>query len=392
MPSLTGKIKVLFAVTNCICFDQRVLKMASVLKDMDMDVTIAGRRKGECCERSDIPFRTIRFKMIFRRGFLFYKFFNIRLLFCLLFRKFDLLVSNDLDTLPACYLAAILKRRPVVYDSHEYFTGLPELSNRRLVRYVWKTFERTIFPRLKYVITVSDSIAGLYEKEYGIRPVVIRNLAPSSEKLKPVERNELNISEDEFVMIIQGTGINIDKGCEEAVEAVAGTEKLALIIAGSGDVLNYVKEMTGRLNIMNRVKILPPMQWNELIRYTKTADAGLVLEKDTNLNYRFSLPNKLFDYISAGIPVIAADLPEISAVVTKYNCGIIIPGVTPGEISEAVELLRKNKSLSEELKKNAVKASLELNWERESWKVRDFYRNLINNDILNSFKSTSYGH
>jgi len=310
----------------------------------------------------------------------------------LLFRKFDLLVSNDLDTLPACYLAAILKRRPVVYDSHEYFTGLPELSNRRLVRYVWKTFERTIFPRLKYVITVSDSIAGLYEKEYGIRPVVIRNLAPSSEKLKPVERNELNISEDEFVMIIQGTGINIDKGCEEAVEAVAGTEKLALIIAGGGDVLNYVKEMTGRLNIMNRVKILPPMQWNELIRYTKTADAGLVLEKDTNLNYRFSLPNKLFDYISAGIPVIAADLPEISAVVTKYNCGIIIPGVTPGEISEAVELLRKNKSLSEELKKNAVKASLELNWERESWKVRDFYRNLINNDILNSFKSTSYGH
>ncbi|NMC41361.1 MAG: glycosyltransferase family 4 protein, partial [Bacteroidales bacterium] len=142
-----------------------------------------------------------------------------------------------------------------------------------------------------------------------------------------------------------------------------------------------VKEMAARLDIMSRVKILTPMKWSELIRYTKTADAGLVLEKNTNVNYRFSLPNKLFDYISAGIPVIASDLPEISAVVTKYNCGIIIPGVTPCEISEAVEILRKNKSLSEELKKNAIKASQELNWERESGKVRDFYGDVINNEI-----------
>jgi len=365
--------------------------MAGVLEDMGMDITIAGRRKGECCKKYPVPFRTVRFRMLFNKGFLFYKFFNVRLLFYILFRRFDLLVANDLDTLPASYLGSVLKGIPLVYDSHEYFTGVPELNNRRFVRSVWKAFEKIIFPRLKYIITVSDSIADIYDREYGKRPVVIRNLSPSSGHIAPFDRAELKIPEDDFVMIIQGTGINIDKGCEEAVEAVARAGNISLIIAGSGDILGYVKDTIAIHKAEDKIIIVPPQPWPVLMKYTRMADAGLVLEKNTNLNYRFSLPNKLFDYISAGIPVIASDLPEISALVTKYNCGIIIPVVTPGEITEAVEILRQNRSLRQELKHNSITASRELNWENETQKVREFYKGVINNEPKLKSKAIVYG-
>lgn len=387
----SGKIRVLFSVTNCICFDQRVQKMAGVLEEMGMDITIAGRWKGECCKKYPVPFRTVRFRMLFNRGFLFYKFFNIRLLFYILFHRFDLMVANDLDTLPASYLGSVLKRIPLVYDSHEYFTGLPELKNRNFVRSVWKAFEKAIFPHLRYIITVSEPIADLYENEYSKRPVVIRNFAPLSEKIEKYNRTELNIPGKDFVLIIQGTGINIDKGCEEAVEAVAGTDNVTLIIAGGGDILPDVRKLVQEYKIEKKVIFLPPKPWKELMQYTKMADAGLVLEKNTNLNYRYSLPNKLFDYISAGIPVISSDLPETSAIITKYNCGIIIPNVTPREIHEAIGFLGQNRILYKELKNNSLVASDELNWENESVKVREFYSLIINNEPLLKTKATING-
>ncbi len=142
--------------------------MAGTVNGLDCYITIAGRRKGDCCDKTIVPFRIKRFRMIFKKGFLFYKWFNIRLFIYLLFSKSDLLVANDLDTLLPNYLVSRLKKIPLVYDSHEYFTGVPELRDRPLVRRVWKIIEKYILPKLTYVITVSDSIADLYTDEYNV--------------------------------------------------------------------------------------------------------------------------------------------------------------------------------------------------------------------------------
>ena len=121
------------------------------------------------------------------------------------------------------------------------------------------------------------------------------------------------------------------------------------------------------------------MPWSDLMKYTKTADAGLCIEKDTNLNYRFSLPNKLFEYISAGIAVIHSGLPEVRKMVEEYDCGVMIPAVTPEEICKAIIKLRDDRLLLNKLKQNAVIASETLNWETESKKIVDFYKpNLVN--------------
>ena len=378
MLSPAHKIRVAFSVTNCICHDQRVLKIAETVRSLGCEITIIGRKSGDCCNSDNIPFKTKRFKMLFRRGFLFYKFFNIRLFLHLLFHKYDILVSNDLDTLLPNYIVSKLKHLPLVYDSHEYFTGVPEIQNRPFVKWVWKNIEKMIFPHLRYVMTVSDSIAMQYEIEYGVRSVTVRNCSRKAGHIIPYSRKELGIDLNHILLILQGTGINIDRGGEELIEAVNQTEKVSLLIVGSGDLIEDLKRRVTELELNGRVKFFPKMPWEDLMRYTKSADAGLSLDKNTNLNYRFSLPNKLFDYISAGIPVIASDLSEVKKIVMETSCGIIIKSVTPEQISNALSELKDNPIRLAELKKNAAVASETLNWETESKNVIEFYTKVIN--------------
>jgi len=371
--------KVAFSVTNCICFDQRVLKMAETVAALNCDITIIGRHKGECCKSDLVPFRKHRFKMVFKRGFLFYKFFNIRLFFYLLLNRFDILVANDLDTLLPNFLISKIKRLQLIYDSHEYFTGVPEIQNRPFVKWVWKTIEKTIFPRLANVITVSDSIASQYEVEYGFRPVTVRNCSNKIIDIVPYSRHELGIDPEHMLLILQGTGINIDRGGEELIEAVSTNENVSLLIVGSGDIFGILQKRVIELKLEKRVKLIGRVPWIELMRYTKSADLGVTLDKNNNPNYNFSLPNKLFDYIIAGIPVLASDLPEVRQIITKYKCGVILKEVTPGEIRSAIIRLGNDKVLLTELRKNAALASLDLNWETESEKVKELYCCILGN-------------
>ena len=369
--------KVAFSVTNCICQDQRVLKIAGTVKSLNCDITIIGRRSGDCCESDSVPFKTRRFRMIFRKGFLFYKFFNIRLLIHLLFNRYDLVVANDLDTLLPNYIISKLKYLPLVYDSHEYFMGVPEIQNRPFVKWVWKTIEKHIFPHLKNVMTVSDSISKQYESDYGVKPLVVRNCSRNTGHIIPFSREEMGVNKDHFLLILQGTGINVERGGEELIEAISKVENVSLLVVGEGDVLPILKGKVTEFNLAERVKFFPKVRWEELIRYTKAADAGLSLDKNTNINYRFSLPNKLFDYIAAGIPIIAGNLPEVSKIVNENNCGIIVPEVSPIEIVRAIEKLKENPAFLSELKKNAVIASESINWEIESIKIKSFYSSIL---------------
>jgi glycosyltransferase involved in cell wall biosynthesis len=117
------------------------------------------------------------------------------------------------------------------------------------------------------------------------------------------------------------------------------------------------------------------------MKFSKAADVGLCLEKDTNINYHYSLPNKLFDYIAAGIPVIASALPETGKIIRDNGCGIIISSVTPEKISYAISELKNNHVKLAELKRNALLASTKLRWEIESRKVIDLYTGILKNNV-----------
>lgn len=329
----------------------------------------------------DRPYDTRRLRLFFRKGPLFYACLNIRLFFLMLFARTDMIFCNDLDTLAAGYLAARLRRLPLVYDTHEYFTGVPELEHRPFVQSIWKRIERWIFPKLKVILTVNDSIAGLYEKEYGKKLIVVRNIPlltilPPLEGNRDDEREKLGLSKSLPILVLQGAGINIDRGAEEAVEAMRYVEEARLLIIGGGDVMPRLNRLVEQYRLEDRVIFKPRMPYLEMMRHTRLCDLGLTLDKDTNINYRYSLPNKVFDYIHAGIPVLASRLPEVEKIIQGYDVGDFIESHDPVHIAEKIRLMIHNHAKVAQWKKNLQLACLEMNWAKESLKFPDLRKEL----------------
>lgn len=323
------------------------------------------------------PYAVRRMKLLFTKGPFFYACFNLRLFFFLLFQKTDLLFSNDLDTLLPNFLISRLKRKPLIYDSHEYFTEVPELVNRKKIQRIWKSIEKWIFPKLENIITVNDSIAGLYEKEYGKRPVIIRNIPSTKSILQKKSRAELGLPENKNILILQGSGINVQRGAEEMVEAMQFIDDAVLLIIGGGDVIPKLRQMANDLQLTEKVIIKPKLPYNEMMNYTVLADIGLTLDKDTNLNYRYSLPNKLFDYIHAGIPIISSSLVEIKKIIEQYDIGDFIPGHDPQHIADKLNTVLKDKGLIAGWKKNVNFAALQLTWEKEEQGLKEIFARYV---------------
>lgn len=351
------------SVTNDLSTDQRVDKVCCSLVAMGFDVQLTGRELPGSFPLNR-SYKTCRMRLLFRKGPLFYAEYNVRLLFHLLFRKTDLLVSNDLDTLPANYVIHRLKRVPLVYDSHEYYTETPELVHRPLVKGIWERIERFIFPELTDIFTVNESIAGLYAEKYGKKLHVVRNIPRKYNPDNESTAAELGFINGRHLIILQGAGINIQRGAEEAILAMRYVENALLLIIGNGDVIGDLKSLAGNSGLDDRVVFMPRKPYDELMKYTAAADIGLTLDKDTNINYRYSLPNKLFDYIHAGTPVLASPLPEIRRIIEQYNVGDLVESHDPEHIALKINTMLNNNCKSS-LSENLKKAATELNWENE---------------------------
>jgi glycosyltransferase involved in cell wall biosynthesis len=358
--------RVIVSVINDLVTDQRVHRSCMLMHEMGFEVLLIGRALRSSLPVNERPYSTLRIKLLFEGGALFYACFNVRLFLLLIFRKADFFYSNDLDTLLPNYLISKLKRKPLIYDAHEYFTGVPELVNRPRVQMIWKWIERRTVPHMKHMVTVNQSIAELYADEYGIEPAVVRNIpASSSGQWQRPTRKEMGLPENTKILILQGSGINIQRGAEEAVEAMKYTEGVLLLIVGGGDVIELLRKMAEQMGLQKKVRFVPKVPMEELRAYTSLADGGLTLDKDTNINYRFSLPNKLFDYIHAGIPVLASDLPEIRKIVDRYGIGLITPDHDPENLAAMMKQLLFDNDLRAGWMHNLPVAAKELCWEAE---------------------------
>ena len=357
--------RAIISVTNDLVTDRRIDKTSLAMIKSGFSVVMIGRRKRDSLPLEKREYYTKRMFLLFEKGPLFYMEYTIRLFFYLLFHKSDLLVSNDLDTLLPNYLVSRLKKKPLIYDTHEYYTGVPELVNRPFVRHFWKRIEKWIFPKLDNIITVNKSIASLYNKEYNVEIEVVRNIPPKPDSLKNLSRKELGLPEEKPIILLQGAGINVQRGAEEAIEAMQFINNALFLIIGSGDVIDILHDLVKKLNLNEKVLFLPKQPFNRLIHYTRCADIGVTIDKDTNINYRYSLPNKLFDYINAGIPILASSLVEIKHIVEKYDIGVLIESHDPEHIAMKIKYMLENKKRTAHWKENLKKASLELDWNTE---------------------------
>ena len=370
--------KVFVSVINDLSSDQRVNRSCLTLLKMGYEVTLIGRKYRNSAEIEPRAYACRRMHLLFRKGPLFYAEYNFRLFFLLLFGKIDLFFSNDLDTLLPNFIVSKLKQKPLIYDSHELFTELPELIDRPIVKKTWTTLEAMLFPKLENIITVNQSIANIYSTKYGKQIQVIRNIPLPISNSTRKSREELGFKPSDFLIVLQGAGINMHRGAEEALEAMKFVEGAKLLIIGAGDVFEELKRKRTHFHLEEKVFIIEKLPYNELINYTHIADLGLSLDKDTNLNYRFSLPNKVFDYIHSNTPVLVSRLPELTHLVDTYKIGESIRKIHPQCISDKINAIKNNAAQLAIWKNNLIAAQNDLSWESEEKKYQHFLAQIRN--------------
>ena len=363
------KKKIIVSVINDLVTDQRVARTCSILFDLNYKVLLVGREQKSSRPMEKRDYDCKRMKLFFEQGPLFYLFFNLRLFFVLLFNKADALFANDLDTLLPNFLVSKIKGIPLIYDSHEIFCEVPELQNNPSKKRIWSNLESWIVPKLKYCITVNQSIADYFTNKYNVPFIFVRNIPDYSKKETLKSRSDLNLPIGKKIVILQGAGINVQRGAEELVEAFQYLDEIYfLLIIGSGDVIQQLKENVVKLSLQNKVKFIDKIPVIELRHYTSNSNLGVTIDKDSNMNYHFSLPNKVFDYMHAGIPILASNLPEIAKIVNDYHIGTFIENHEPQHIAHQIKSFLNSDDYLK-YKGNTVIASIENNWQTEKQKL-----------------------
>ena len=364
--------RITVSVISDLTTDQRVIRISSTLQQMGFDVTVIARAFNNSLPLDNYPFKATRIQCWFSKGFLQYAEFNIKLFFRLLFIKTDYLLANDLDVLLPNYLVKKWRSKKIFYDTHEYFTGVPELKNAPLKRKIWKGLEDWIFPQLPVVYTVNDSVKMTYEQEYGNAISVIRNV--------PVTLPQQTIAlpshwEGKKILLMQGAGINAGRGGLELLEAMRFlNDEYLLVYIGSGTQWDAIARKRTEWKLENKTVMIGKLPPAQLKQYTGLAHIGFSLDSFEDINYLFNLPNKIFDYIHAGVPMIVTAIPEVKKIIEKYQCGTCINDLEPSGIARAISAMMDDHTAYEQYKINCRVAAKELCWEKESEKLKAIYQ------------------
>ncbi|MFN0082322.1 MAG: glycosyltransferase [Ferruginibacter sp.] len=367
MPAKTITVSVISDLTT----DQRVIRICATLRKMGFNVFVIARAFNDSLPLDEYPFTATRIKCHFRKGILQYAEFNLKLFVKLLFCKTDYFLANDLDTLIPNYIISKLRRKKLIYDTHEYFTGVPELKHSHLKRKIWKFFENWIFPKLKTVYTVNNSVRDKYAEEYGNKIAVVRNV-PVTENVIPIAKPEN--WKNKIILMLQGAGINEGRGGIELLEAMKYLpENYLLVFIGGGNQWEHIKKKRIEWELAGKVDMIEKLPPSKLKKYTSLATIAFSLDSFHDLNCRYNLPNKIFDYMHAGVPVIATAIPEVKYIVEKYNCGICVDSNAPQTLADAVLNLLADKETYLNYKQNCINAAKELCWENESVQLEKIY-------------------
>lgn len=364
--------RIIFAVTNDLTYDRRMFRICTSLAEAEADVILVGRRLKNSLSFHPGIFEAKRIKCLFNSGFLFYAEYNIRLFFYLLFTSFDIACACDLDTALPVRLAAGMKAKKTVYDAHEFFTEVPELTSRNFTRNFWGFIGNLTIPGFDLRYTVGEELANIMGAKYNCFFHVIRNI-PSEQQISPEERAHRNT---EKIILYQGA-LNVGRGLEALIEAMTELSDWELWLAGEGDITQQLKDQSKIAGVENRVKFLGWVYSQDLPELMAKARIGINLREAGSLNDYYSLPNKFFDFIHAGLPSINMNYPEYARVVKQYPCSILIDAISTSSIVDAVRNLELDSAKYQRMVEACHDAAIELSWVHESNKLVTLYNEVI---------------
>lgn len=353
-------MKVIVSVFNNLYTDQRVEKVCKTLYDNGYEPVLIGcnwlgapeMKRPYPFFRIDLKSKTLRFAYIeFQRK-----------LYKEILKNADnktILLANDLETLMPNYLISKKLNLPIIFDSHEIFTEMPTIQGR-WVKHVWKKIEKTFVPKIKRMMTASNSYANWFVKEYEInKPIVVNNLPRKIEFTGTKENSKK-------VILYQGW-LNYSRGIDKAILAMQSIDNAELWIAGGGPLEAEFWNLAKHSGVEDKIKFLGKLCPSDLREITPKADVGLSIEENKGLSYYYSLPNKISDYIQSRVPVVVSNFPEMTNIVNTFGVGEIIENHSPEHLAEKIKLVLKNGKAF--YLHNLNVASDELCWENEEDKI-----------------------
>jgi glycosyltransferase involved in cell wall biosynthesis len=364
---MRGKTTLLFAVTNDTLADQRMNKICTALSDIGYKVVLIGVQKNRKL-RPNKKYKTYLLPVFIKKGPGFYLEYNIRLFLFLLFNRWDIITGIDLDSIPACNLASLIKNKKLCFDAHEFYIHVPELDNKSIRKGIWWLIEKIFVRRLTLAYTVNDTLAAIFTERYNKSFSTIKNIPQIDHNLKAKTIKE----KDTYKLIYQGA-INKGRGLDIYIEAMDSLPQCSLVIYGNGDLEIEIKDLILNSSSKNRIKFegfVPP---EKLRKLTSLSDIGLNMLDPMSISYKYSLANRYFDYINAGLPSIHMDFPEYRNHEQKIQTSILLQGYTSDDMVTAVRKLIDNPNVYEQLSKNCLEVQSIYNWENESKKLIEMY-------------------
>jgi glycosyltransferase involved in cell wall biosynthesis len=339
-------------------------RICSSLINNGFHVTLAGRRINNSKPLAERPYKQKRLYCFFEKGLLFYACYNIVLFCWLLFKKTDIICAIDLDTILPCYFVSVLRSKKRAYDAHELFTEQKEIITRPAIHKVWLTIEKFAVPKFKYGYTVSESVADELHRRYKVKYAVIRNV--------PVKTKYERKNGEEKFILYQGA-VNEARGLENLVEAMKFVDA-PLYIYGDGNIFERISALVEKNGLGKKVIIKGMVSPEPLQTITVEAYVGVNLVEPIGLNQLYSLANKFFDYIQAGVPQVTMNFPEYKKVNETLEVALLAESVEVNEIAQKLNLLLSDTVLYEKLRANCLLAKEIFNWENEEIKLINFYQ------------------
>ncbi len=329
---------------------------------MGNEVLLVGRKRPHSQPLADRPYAQKRFSCIFEKGIWFYLEYNIRLIFFLLKHSFDLCYSVDVDTGLGALIPCLLKRKKLIHDAHEYFVELPELTGHPIKKRIWNMIAKWVNKVAEVRITVNKKLAEELQKKYGYDYQVIMNVPLMKESTKTGNTRERTL-------YYQGM-LNVGRGLEEAILSLPHLpEEVTLTIVGKGDIEKKLKKMVKDHNLQKRVRFLGWKSPQEMYALAGKCMIGLNMLNGDNLNYRYSLANKFFDYMHMELPQVTMKYPAYQDIIKDYQVGVMIENLEVREVVKAIKKLLDENKFYEDCVKACREAKKEYHWEKEAKKI-----------------------
>ena len=360
--------KLVFTVTNDITYDQRMQRICTSLADNGYAVLLVGRKLPSSVKLTRQPYKQKRLRCFFNSGFLFYAEYNLRLCIYLLLIKTDLICAIDLDTIVPCYLASAIRNKKRVYDAHELFTEQKEIVTRKLVHAFWLMIEKKLVPAFAHGYTVNNFIVEELYRRYKVKYAIIRNL--------PVHNHLPKAKKEIPHFIIYQGAVNEGRSFETLIPAMQQVNA-PLKIYGNGNFFSVVQRLINDCAVNDKVQLKGYALPANLKDITPAAYIALTLFEDTGLNQYYSLSNRFFDYIMAGVPQLCVNYPEYAFINNKYQVAYMINDTRPETIATALNHLLADTVLYEQLCNNCLLAREQLNWQQEEKLLVKFYHHLF---------------